>query len=188
MEKIEPMKIEPMKMEMERRRFLRAVPGAALAGLTLAGLTLADGSLFSASATAQESSSGDDKFVLFSASKLDEEIKALDANPANKTLYQCDTFQLLLTVEKEKAAKEFEWHEHRDHVIQILEGSTTYELGGKPQNAHSPKPGEWLAPASEGAKTLEMKKGDILVLQRGTPHRRTTKDRVVLTLTAPMSS
>jgi len=176
------------EIEMERRSFLRAVPGAALAGLTLTGLILADGSLFTASAAAQEASSGDDKFVLFSASKLDEEIKALDTNPANKTLYQCDTFQLLLTVEKEKAAKEFEWHEHRDHVIQILEGSTTYELGGKPQNAHSTKPGEWLAPASEGAKTLEMKKGDILVLQRGTPHRRTTKDRVVLTLTAPMSS
>lgn len=171
------------KMEMERRRFLRAVPIAALAGLTLA-----DGSLFAAVAGAQEAGLGDEKFELFSAGSLDEEIKALDADPANKTLYQCSTFQLLLTVEKEKAAKEFEWHEHRDHVIHVLEGSTTYELGGKPQNAHSPKPGEWLAPASEGAKTVELKKGDVLVLERGTPHRRTTKERVVLTLTAPMST
>jgi mannose-6-phosphate isomerase-like protein (cupin superfamily) len=172
------------EMEMERRRFLRAVPAAALAGLILT-----DGSRLAESATVlQVAGSSDDKFELFTAADLGEEIKAMDANPANKTLYQCSTCQLLLTVEKEKAAKEFEWHEHRDHVIQILEGSTTYELGGTPQNAHSPKPGEWLAPASEGAKTLELKKGDILVLQRGTPHRRTTKDRVVLTLTAPMST
>jgi quercetin dioxygenase-like cupin family protein len=171
------------KTEIERRRFLCAIPAAALAGLTLA-----DGSTFAASLAAQEAGANEDKFELFTAGMLDESVKALDADPANKTLYQCSTFQLLLTVEKEKAAKEFEWHEHRDHIIHVLEGSTTYELGGRPQNAHSPKPGEWLSPASEGAKTIELKKGDVLVLQRGTPHRRTTKERVVLTLTAPMST
>ena len=28
----------------------------------------------------------------------------------------------VLTVEDKKAAKEFEWHEGRDHLLQILEG------------------------------------------------------------------
>lgn len=167
----------------ERRNFLRAMPVAALAGMVLA-----DGALFGASASAQGEASGEQNCEVFSASQLADEIKALDANPANKTIYQCKTFSIQLTVEKTKIQQEFEWHEHRDHVIHILDGSTTYELGGKPQNAHSPRAGEWLAPASEGAKTVELKKGDILVLQRGTLHRRITKERVVLTLTAPMTS
>ena len=44
------------------------------------------------------------------------------------------------------------------------------------------KPGEWLAPASEGAKSLTLKKGDMLVIPRGTPHKRSTEGSVTFTL------
>ena len=55
-----------------------------------------------------------------------------------------------MTVEDKKAAKEFEWHEGRDHILQILEGSTEYELGGTPQGGHNTKPMEWLAQLPKG--------------------------------------
>lgn len=173
------------KMDMEspdRRSFLRTMPMAAAAGLVLF-----DGA-FVIRANAEDGvNQPDNKFQVFTNQELEGEIKAMEASPANKTIYQTKNFEVLLTVEKDKTAPEFEWHEHRDHVIHILDGATTYELGGQPQKAHSPKPGEWLAPISQGAKTVELKKGDIVVLQRGTPHRRITKGSVVLTLTAPMS-
>ena len=95
---------------------------------------------------------------------------------------------VLLQVEKAASAKEFEWHEGRDHVFQILDGATVYEVGGTPTGGHSKGPGERLAPASEGAAKIAMKKGDMLVIPRGTPHKRSTADSVTLLLISPMGT
>lgn len=158
-----------------RRTFLRTAPVAAAAGFALA-----DASLFTSRAVAQ--AEGAARFQHFTASKLEEDTKALDAEPGNNNLVSDKNTIVILTVEKDKAAKEFEWHEHRDHVFQIIDGSTVYELGGTPKNGHNTKPGEWLAPESEGAETVTLNKGDMLVVPRGTPHRRTTKGSVTFTL------
>jgi mannose-6-phosphate isomerase-like protein (cupin superfamily) len=90
-----------------------------------------------------------------------------------------------LTVETAKSPKEFEWHEGRDHVLQIIDGTTVLEVGGMPKGGHSKGPGEWLAPTSEGATTLTLKKGDMLVIPRGTPHKRSTPGSVTLLLISP---
>src|SRR5579871_1604221 len=164
-----------------RRWFLRSAPVAAAAGLALA-----DASLFSTSASAQ--GAANPSFQLFSAAALGDEIKALDAAPGNNNLINDKTFVMMLTVEKAKSAPEFEWHEGRDHVFHILDGSTVYELGGTPKGAHNTKPGEWLAPQSEGATTLTLNKGDLLVVRRGTPHRRKTADSVTLLLVSPQGA
>jgi mannose-6-phosphate isomerase-like protein (cupin superfamily) len=58
-------------------------------------------------------------------------------------------------------------------------------VGGVPKNGHNTKPGEWLAPSSEGSKSILMGKGDMLVLPRGTPHKRSTEDSVTLILISP---
>jgi mannose-6-phosphate isomerase-like protein (cupin superfamily) len=88
----------------------------------------------------------------------------------------------VMTSEEKKSGKEFEYHEGRDHIFQILDGTTVYEVGGTPKNARNTKPGEWLAPTSEGATTLTLRKGDMLVIPRGTPHKRTTETSVTLIL------
>lgn len=160
----------------ERRNFLRTIPMTAMAGMGLA--------MFSKLAGAQ---SAGGKFEVISGQDVQDAVKALQASPGNKTLYESDALTIALTSEREKSAKEFEWHEHRDHVFHILDGSTTYELGGTPQNAHSKGPGEWLAPASEGATTVALKQGEFLVIPRGTPHRRTTKESVLLALISPQA-
>ena len=167
--------------DASRRWFLRSAPVAAAAGFALA-----DASLFSVAASAQDASAP--KFQVFSASTIADDLKALDAAPGNNNLINDKTFVMMLTVEKAKSAPEFEWHEARDHVFHILDGSTVYELGGTPKGAHNTKPGEWLAPESEGATTLTLNKGDLLVVRRGTPHRRKTADSVTLLLISPQGA
>ncbi len=164
----------------DRRKFLIAAPA-------VAGIVLADGALFSLpTALAQTpASSGGDPFTLFPASSINGEYKSLAASPNNKIIYHDSNLSIMLTVEKAAAAKEFEWHEHRDHVFHILEGSAIYELGGTPKNARNVRPGEWLAPESEGGKTVTVSAGDVLVVRRGTPHRRRTPESVKLILVSP---
>ena len=123
-------------------------------------------------------------FHLFPAGELEASREKLVKAPGNDSLFHPAGLPLtiVLTVEEKKAAKEFEWHEGRDHIFQIVDGATVYELGGTPRDARSTKPGEWLAPASDGARRVELKKGDMLVIPRGTPHRRTTADSVTFYL------
>ena len=167
-----------------RRSFLRTASVAAAAGLTLT-----DARMFATPAAGQaDVGTGPGEIQLFTAETLDADIKVMHAAPANNTIVDDKTFTVILTVETAKSAKEFEYHEGRDHVLYILDGATVYEVGGTPKGAHSPKPGEWLAPESEGALTYTLKKGDMLILPRGTPHKRSTTGTVVLTLVSPVGS
>jgi mannose-6-phosphate isomerase-like protein (cupin superfamily) len=167
-----------MVNDRSRRNFLRTAPLAAAATLSLTErLALAaDGG--------QNAGAAPQPFQVFTAEKLADAMKALQAKPGNDNLYESKALPLtiVLTTEVKKSAKEFEWHEGRDHIFQILEGSTRYELGGTPKDGRNTKPGEWLAPTSEGAKSLTLKKGDMLVIPRGTPHRRSTEGSVTFTL------
>ncbi len=155
-----------------RRSFLYTAPVAAAAGIALADV-------FARHASAE---AAEGKFQVFTAQVLAEDLKALDAAPGNHNLVTEPGVLIMLTVEKDKSAREFEWHEHRDHVFQILDGSTVYELGGTPKNGRNISPGEWLAPESEGAEKVTLHKGDMLLVPRGTPHRRTTAGSVSLML------
>ncbi|HMH12366.1 MAG TPA: cupin domain-containing protein [Edaphobacter sp.] len=171
-----------MVKDQSRRNFFLTAPLAAVS------LSLADKSLFASPISSAEAQTADagphDPFTLFSAGSLEEIVKGLQAAPGNKQLAgsKITPFTIVVTVETNKSAKEFEYHEHRDHVFQILEGTTQYELGGTPKNPHSTGPGEWLAPASEGSRSVTLRKGDMLVIPRGTPHKRSTPDSVTLTL------
>ncbi|MGA2570420.1 MAG: hypothetical protein ABSF23_07860 [Terracidiphilus sp.] len=170
-----------------RRTFLRSVPAAAAAGLAIA-----DALPFAASAAAQSMANtiapAAPAFQVFTAQQIEADAKALAATPGNNNLVQGKNFTMVLTTEKAKSAKEFEWHEGRDHVLQVLKGTTVYELGGTPKNAHSPKADEWLAPESEGATTIKLHKGDLLVIPRGTPHKRSTASSVTFLLISPQGT
>jgi quercetin dioxygenase-like cupin family protein len=158
-----------------RRNFLISAPLAAAAGLSLSESALAQ---TPASATPVP-------FQLFPAAQLAEDATKLQAAPGNNNLFANPTlpFTVVLTTEEKHSATEFEWHEGRDHIVQIVEGSTTYELGGKPAAAHNNKlPNEWLAPTSTGATRMTLHKGDLLVIPRGTPHKRSTEASVTFYL------
>ena len=164
-----------------RRNFLRTAPVAAAAGLAIA-----DATLFASYATGQNAApTAPPGFRFFSAQTIQDGVKALQAKPGNDNLFASKECTVVLTTETNKSAKEFEWHENRDHVLLILKGSTVYEVGGTPKNGRNTKPGEWLAPAAEGAVTQTLKKGDMLVIPRGTLHKRSTAESVTFFLISP---
>jgi quercetin dioxygenase-like cupin family protein len=159
-----------------RRQFLRTAPVAAAAGFALA-----DTSLFSQAAA----SAAPTKFQLISAQTIQQDAQALQDNPGSKDLANAKEFAVVVTTETAKSAKEFEWHESRDHILQVLEGTTVYELGGTPKNPRNVGRGEWLAPAAEGASAVTLNKGDMLIIPRGTLHKRSTSGSVTFTLISP---
>jgi mannose-6-phosphate isomerase-like protein (cupin superfamily) len=151
--------------------------------IAAAGFALGDTQLLAAQATA---AGAPPEIKLFTSEALEGQIQTMKAAPANNTIVTDKNFTVILTVETAKSAPEFEYHEGRDHVLYILDGATVYVVGGTPKGAHSTKPGEWLAPESEGAVTYKLKKGDMLVLPRNTPHKRLTEGSVTLLLVSPM--
>jgi mannose-6-phosphate isomerase-like protein (cupin superfamily) len=171
-----------MVKDQSRRNFLRTAPLAAAVTLPLAETMLHASGLGGGAQGSTGSTT--EPFEVIRGEKLAEAIKALQVKPGNQNLYASDKlpFSVVLTTEEKKAGKEFEYHEGRDHVFHILDGTTKYELGGTPKGGHSTKPGEWLAPESVGATTLTLNKGDMLVIPRGTPHKRITDASVTLIL------
>lgn len=157
-----------------RRNFLKAAPLAAAVSLPLTERLFAMAAAPSAPVP----------FQLFSAEKIAGAMKALQAKPGNDNLFDAKSLPvtIVMTTEDKKSAPEFEYHEGRDHIFLILDGATKYVVGGTPKNARNIRPSEWLAPESEGATALELKKGDMLVLPRGTPHKRSTETSVTLIL------
>jgi quercetin dioxygenase-like cupin family protein len=159
-----------------RRAFLQAAPlAAAAAALPLSAIAL----------YAEAADTPSVPFELFPAAKLAEAMSQVQAKPGNDNLFANAAlpFTIVLTTEEKHAAKEFEWHEGRDHILQVLDGTTIYELGGKPEGAHNNKlPSEWLAPTSAGATRMTLNKGDMLIIPRGTPHKRTTESSVTFYL------
>jgi quercetin dioxygenase-like cupin family protein len=163
-----------MVKDHSRRNFLRTAPLVAAASLSLTDELLAQSAAPKASVP----------FQSFKAEQIDAAKKVLHDKPGDNTLFSAPSLPLavVLTTEVAKSAKEFEWHEGRDHVVQILDGSTLYEVGGTPTGGHTEKPGEWHAPSATGTKSIMMQKGDMLVIPRGTLHKRSTEDSVTFLL------
>ncbi len=173
--------------DQSRRNFLRTVP-LARRGCSPPSLTgMLSASTNSAGAEQLGGTKAPSSFKVITAATIAEDAKTLQATPGNKDMFADATlpFLFVMTTETGKSAKEFEWHEGRDHILQVLEGTTEYEVGGKPQNGRQTKPGEWLAPAAEGATKVTLHKGDTLVVPRGTPHKRSTATSVTFLLISP---
>ncbi len=166
-----------MAQDQTRRNFLRTAP------LAVASLPLAEKIAF-ASEGAQ--AAAPEPVQLLPAEKLVDAVRALHAKPGNDNLFTSKTlpFTIVLTTEEKKSGAEFEYHEGRDHIFHILDGETSYQLGGTPKKPRNTKPGEWLAPASDGASTVTLHKGDVLIIPRGVPHKRSTETSVTFTLTS----
>jgi quercetin dioxygenase-like cupin family protein len=175
-----------MANHTSRRNFLRTAPVAAAASIALT-----DTLLFAAQASAPGAAPAPVPFQLFTAQQLADDAKALAAKGGNNNLVAASVglpCAIVMTTEIAKSAAEFEQHEGRDHILQIIDGSTLYEVGGTLKNARTTRPGEQLAPASDGATRLTLNKGDMLTIPRGTPHRRSTAGTVTFLLISPSGS
>lgn len=165
-----------------RRDFLRAAPAAAV------GIQLTHEALPAAHASAQSPAPVvPSAFQLVRAQTIQDSVEALRRRPGNASLLDSTTlpFTVVLAVEAGYREKQFEWHENYDHVFHILDGTTVYEIGGTPKGGRSTGPGEWRAADSEGAVAVNLNKGDMLVIPRGTPHRQSTPETVTFMLISP---
>jgi uncharacterized protein YjlB len=171
-----------MAKQTSRRNFLRTAPVAAAAGLTLtdAMRAVAQG----AASSGADVVSAAQPFQLWSGKDVAGDLAALDAKPGDNRLYESKAIpvQIVLTVEKHKSAAEFEWHEGRDHILQVIDGSTHYDIGGTPTGTKAKGPGEWNSTGSTGSKSITLGKGDMLLIPRGTLHKRSTADSVTFLL------
>jgi len=79
--------------------------------------------------------------------------------------------------EKDTSAANAEVHDQSDDVYYVLEGTATLTLGGTLENPKEVEPGEWRAPKIIGGQKVEISKGDLIVVPRGTPHHRSTTNQ-----------
>ena len=180
-----------MAKKTSRRNFLCTAPVAAAVGFTLADSLMLAARAQTANTQSAAASPAPVPYMLLTAKDRVADVEALQAVPGNKNLVDASAgfpCAIVMTTEVAKSAKEYEWHEGRDHIVGILEGSTVYEVGGTPKNGRNTKPGEWLAPEAEGATKLSLKKGDMLTIPRGTLHRRSTAESVTFFLFSPSGS
>ena len=63
-----------------------------------------------------------------------------------------------------------EVHDLDTDIIYVLDGTATVVTGGKSVDPKTIEPGEHRGTALEGGETRQLKKGDILIVPKGTPH------------------
>jgi mannose-6-phosphate isomerase-like protein (cupin superfamily) len=78
--------------------------------------------------------------------------------------------------DKNRPTATAELHDASDDVYYVLEGTATLTLGGKLDAPKEVEPGEWRSASINGGQTFQITKGDLIVVPRGTPHQRTSKD------------
>lgn len=115
-------------------------------------------------------------FVVRSAQSLEELQKKLQPDNKVEDLIGGEAMQTRVAVqhEKDRAGAAAELHDASDDVYYVLEGSATLTLGGKLDSPREVEPGEWRSARIVGGQTFEIKKGDLVVVPRGTPHQRST--------------
>lgn len=105
---------------------------------------------------------------------IDADIKTKDV--VSKTTDVIDNsgmqFRVAVQYDAKKDKAQAEVHDASDDVYYVLEGSAELTLGGSLENPKEATPGEWKSDKIVGGKTFTIKKGDLIVVPRGTPHQR----------------
>lgn len=113
-------------------------------------------------------------FVVLKKQSLDDLQRKLSADNKVEDLIGGAGMELRVAVQhdKKRDASEAESHDASDDVYYVLEGAAQLTLGGKLENPRETSTGEWRAARIVGGETFEIKKGDLIVVPRGTPHHR----------------
>ena len=114
-------------------------------------------------------------FIVLNAQALGDLQKKVEANKVQE-LIGGEGMQLRVAVQhdKDKPPAPAELHDNSDDVYYVLDGTATLTLGGKLDAPKETEPGEWRAPKIDGGQQIEIAKGDLIIVPRGTPHQRST--------------
>lgn len=115
-------------------------------------------------------------FVVFKAQTLADLERRLSAENKTEDLIAGPGLQMRIAVQHSKGepAPGGEAHDKADDIYYVVEGSATLTIGGKLDQPKEIEPGEWRGPKIIGGQTVEAKKGDLIMVPRGTPHQRST--------------
>jgi mannose-6-phosphate isomerase-like protein (cupin superfamily) len=121
-------------------------------------------------------------YVLLKAEDLKELTRNIQGTSRPKNIVNAPDLPYTIRIisEKQNSQKEFEIHAFKDHFVQVLDGTTLFDIGGEAQDARIIGAGEQLAPKVKDYKSVTMQVGDLLVIPRGTPHKRSTTGSAVL--------
>ena len=116
------------------------------------------------------------KYVVLTGQSLADLEQKLQPENKVEDLIGGPGMQLRVAVqhEKNKTGSAAELHDASDDVYYVLEGSATLVLGGKLDAPKEIEPGEWRSPQILEGRTVEINKGDLIIVPRGTPHQRST--------------
>jgi len=105
---------------------------------------------------------------------IDADLKTKEVVSKTEDLIDNSGLQLRVAVQYDakKDAAQAEVHDASDDVFYVLEGSAELTLGGSLENPKEATPGEWKSSKIVGGQTFTIKKGDLIVVPRGTPHQR----------------
>src|SRR5688572_10769444 len=103
-----------------------------------------------------------------------KEIAAQDGNKQYDIVAQAGTQMRVAVFHDDKRENDlFEVHDTSDDIYYVLDGAATLMLGGSLVEPNQISPGEWRSKTAAGGQKVEIKKGDLVVVPRGTPHQRT---------------
>lgn len=117
--------------------------------------------------------------VVMSSQSLNDLNQKLQPGNKAEELIDSAGMQLRVAVQREtnKTGAAAEVHDASDDVYYVLEGGATLVLGGRLESPQEVEPGEWRSPRIIEGKTHEIRKGDLVVVPRGTPHQRSTANK-----------
>ena len=139
--------------------------------LTLSIITFCS---FSAAAQTRQPSAPIRPFIVKTGQSVADLEKSLGKENKVEDLIGGEGMQLRVAVQhdEKRDSGDAEVHDAADDVFYVLEGSAELTLGGKLDNPREATPGEWKSAKIVDGKTFTIKKGDLIVVPRGTPHQR----------------
>ena len=132
---------------------------------------------FAAAAQAKKPSSPAKPFIIKSANDIGGITKELEkqSGNVNRDVVAAKGVQMRVAVfhDEKRENDQFEVHDTSDDIYYVLDGRATLALGGELVDATEIAPGEWRSKTVTGGNPFEIKKGDLVIVPRGTVHQRT---------------
>src|SRR5215207_712536 len=132
---------------------------------------------FSAAAQSRVPSTAARPFVIKNAKEVADiyrELRKQDGNKQLDVVPAAGTQMRVAVFHDEKRENDlFEVHDASDDIYYVLEGEASLILGGSLSEPNEISPGEWRSKTAAGGTKVSIRKGDLIVVPRGTVHQRT---------------
>lgn len=130
-----------------------------------------------ASAQTRQPSVASKPWIVKTQQQVSDIQKTLEKQPGNKAedIVPLAGVQMRVAVfhDEKREGDMNELHDSSDDIYYVLDGEATLMLGGTLDNPNEVSPGEWRAKTATGGQAVTIKKGDLIVVPRGTRHQRT---------------